>query len=31
MADLDRLGIRVGDGLSERDLQGLWIPVAVWS
>ena len=28
---LDRLGIRVGNGLSERDLQGLPIPVAVWS
>lgn len=28
---LDRLGIRVGDALSERDLQGLPIPRAVWS
>jgi hypothetical protein len=28
---LDRLGIRVGNGLSERDLKGLPIPVAVWS
>jgi hypothetical protein len=28
---LDRLGIKVGEGLSERDLQGLPIPVAVWS
>jgi hypothetical protein len=28
---LDRLGITVGEGLSERDLQGLPIPVAVWS
>lgn len=28
---LDRLGIRVGEGVSERDLQGLPIPVAVWS
>jgi hypothetical protein len=28
---LDRLGISVGDGLSERDLEGLPIPVAVWS
>ena len=28
---LDRLGIDVGDGLSERDLEGLPIPVAVWS
>jgi hypothetical protein len=28
---LDRLRIRVEDGLSERDLQGLPIPNAVWS
>jgi hypothetical protein len=28
---LERLDVRVGDGLSERDLQGLPIPVAVWS
>jgi len=28
---IDRMGIRVGEGLSERDLQGLPIPVAVWS
>jgi hypothetical protein len=28
---LDRLGISVQQGLSERDLQGLPIPMAVWS
>ena len=28
---LDRLGIRVGDRLLERDPEGLPIPVAIWS